>query len=64
MYYLETGYDKHTRFRNAVLLALAVHAALFLVFPLRLPSSEHRSPQIEVTLANRPSQLRPKTPAC
>jgi len=60
MYYLETGYDKHTRFRNAVLLALVVHAALLLGISFKATISEHRSRQIEVTLANRPSQAAPE----
>ena len=60
MYYLETGYDKHTRFRNAVLLALAVHAALLLGISFKATISEHHSRQIEVTLANRPSQAAPE----
>lgn len=60
MYYLETGYDKHTRFRNAVLLALIVHAALLLGISFKATISEHHSRQIEVTLANRPSQAAPE----
>ena len=60
MYYLETGYEKHTRFRNAVLLALAVHAALLLGISFKATVSEHRTRQIEVTLANRPSQAAPE----
>ena len=60
MYYLETGYDKHTRFRNAVLLALAVHAALLLGISFKATISEHHTRQIEVTLATRPSQAAPE----
>jgi protein TonB len=60
MYYLETGYDKHTRFRNAVLLALAVHAALILSISFSVATAERRSPQIEVTLATRPSTAAPE----
>ncbi|MDG1944322.1 MAG: energy transducer TonB [Halioglobus sp.] len=60
MYYLETGYDKHTRFRNAVLLALAVHATLILSISFSTSTSERRSPQIEVTLATRPTTVAPE----
>lgn len=60
MYYLETGYDKHTRFRNAVLLALTVHAALILSISFSAATSERRSPQIEVTLATRPTTVAPE----
>jgi protein TonB len=60
MYYLETGYDKHTRFRNAVVLALAVHVALLLGISFKATISEHHTRQIEVTLANRPSQAAPE----
>ena len=60
MYYLETGYDKHTRFRNAVLLALTVHATLILSISFSASTSERRSPQIEVTLATRPTTVAPR----
>tara|TARA_R110002073_G_scaffold205568_17_gene365339 strand:- start:2479 stop:3342 length:864 start_codon:yes stop_codon:yes gene_type:complete len=60
MYYLETGYDKHTRFRNAVLLALTVHATLILSISFSASTSERRSPQIEVTLATRPTTVAPE----
>ena len=61
MYYLETGRDKHTRFRNALALALAVHAALILTisFSASTPMT-YSTPQIEVTLANRPSATSPQ----
>ena len=61
MYYLETGRDKHTRFRNALALALAVHAALILTisFSASTPMA-YSTPQIEVTLANRPSATSPQ----
>lgn len=59
MYYLETGHGKHTRFRNAVLLALAVHVALLLSISFKASLSEYHSRQIEVTLATRPSQAAP-----
>lgn len=59
MYYLETGYDKHTRMRNALLLAVALHAALVLAVTFDTGASRQYSPQIEVTLATRPSQAAP-----
>jgi len=60
MYYLESGIDTHTRFRNAVLVALAVHAVLILAinFNARTAAKSTRA-QIEVTLATRPSAMAP-----
>ncbi len=56
MYYLETGNEKQTRFRNAVLLALAVHAALILSVSFNASNAKsYKTPQIEVTLASQPS---------
>lgn len=51
MYYLETGHDKHRRMRNAVLLAICLHAALLLGLSFQPDSNPYRAPQIEVTLA-------------
>lgn len=60
MYYLETGHDKDLRFRNAMLLALAVHATLiFLITFNASMSTPYTSPQIEVTLATRPTAAAP-----
>jgi protein TonB len=60
MYYLETRNDEHTRFRNAVLLALAVHAALILGVSFNASTAQrHTTRQIEVTLASRPSAVAP-----
>lgn len=61
MYYLDSGIDTHTRFRNAVLLAMAVHAVLILAinFNARLEAKSTRA-QIEVTLASRPSPTAPE----
>lgn len=53
MYYLETGYGKHKRLRNAMLAALALHIALLLSVSFTPESSPHYNPQIEVTLALR-----------
>lgn len=60
MYYLESGIDTHTRFRNAVILAIAVHAVLILAinFNARTAAKSTRA-QIEVTLATRPSATAP-----
>jgi protein TonB len=61
MYYLETGKASNTRFRNAVLIALAAHA-MFVAF-VSFRSSEpslYKTPQIEVTLATRPSTAAPE----
>ena len=57
MYYLEAGYSKHRRLRNAVLLAVALHAALLLGIAFKPDSSAYQTPQIEVTLATRPGEL-------
>ena len=60
MYYLETGSESETRFRNAVLLAIAAHAALILAVSFKANlSTPYTSPQIEVTLATRPSEVAP-----
>ena len=60
MYYLEAGYGKHNRLRNAVLLALGLHAALLLGLSFS-PGDGKASynPQIEVTLALQPANLAP-----
>ncbi len=61
MYYLETGHDKHTRFRNAVLLALAVHTVLILGISFNAGTAKpYQTPQIEVTLAIAPSATAPE----
>jgi protein TonB len=60
MYYLETGYETHTRFRNAVLLALAVHVALVLGISFNATTTKQYTRQIEVTLATRPSAAAPE----
>ncbi|MCB1700325.1 MAG: energy transducer TonB [Halioglobus sp.] len=59
MYYLEAGYGKHSRLRNAVLLALALHAALVLGVSFMSGADSYRAPQIEVVLATRPSATSP-----
>ena len=59
MYYLEAGYSKHRRLRNAVLLAIALHIALLASISFESNSTAYESPQIEVTLATRPSEQAP-----
>jgi protein TonB len=61
MYYLETGHNTHTQFRNAIALALAVHAALILTVSFSASTLRpYSTPQIEVTLANQPSTTSPE----
>ncbi len=52
MYYLEAGYGKHNRLRNAVLLAIAVHLALLLGISFKPGGDPAYAPQVEVTLAS------------
>jgi protein TonB len=60
MYYLESGHE-NARFRNAVWLALAVHAALILAISFKSSTAPRSSTsQIEVTLATRPSAAAPE----
>jgi len=60
MYYLETGSEKQTRFRNALLLAFAVHAVLILTVSFKaLTAKPYTTPQVEVTLASRPTTQAP-----
>jgi protein TonB len=60
MYYLEAENGNQTRLRNAVLLAIAVHAALILGISFDASNHRYQSPQIEVTLAIRPSTAAPE----
>lgn len=60
MYYLETADEGNTRFRNAVLLALALHAALVLGVSFNADNTRDYAPQIEVTLANNPASAAPE----
>ena len=56
MYYLESGYGKHARLRNALVAALIVHAVLLVGISFDPGRGQHYNPQIEVTLATRPSR--------
>lgn len=60
MYYLAEGADKHARFRNAVVLALAAHAAVVLGVSFKAGSHADSPRQIEITLATRPSERAPE----
>lgn len=60
MYYLGTGQLVDTRFRNAVALALALHAALILGVSFEASQGRYDTPQIEVTLATLPSEHAPE----
>jgi protein TonB len=60
MYYLDADFGHSSRMRNAVLVAIALHAALLLGVAFRSSdSSNYQAPQIEVTLATRPGALPP-----
>jgi protein TonB len=59
MYYLEAGYKKHDRIRNALLAALVLHAAIILSVSFNAADRGYKAPQIEVTLATRQSQAAP-----
>jgi len=60
MYYLETGNAIDTRFRNAMLVAVAAHLVLVLAVSFNASLSRPSpSPQIEVTLATRPTDVVP-----
>lgn len=60
MYYLEAGYGKHNRLRNAVLLAIALHAALLVGISFEASDNSDYRPQIEVTLATMPNSTAPE----
>jgi periplasmic protein TonB len=58
MYYLETGGDR--RFKNALLMAFAVHAALILTVSFKAVTAKpYTTPQVEVTLASHPGTAAP-----
>lgn len=60
MYYLAEGADKHTRFRNAALLALVAHVAVILGVSFEAGKADSSPRQIEITLATRPSDQAPE----
>jgi protein TonB len=55
MYYLQSGYGKHDRLRNALFAALVAHAALIIGVSFDAAEGRSHNSQIEVTLATRPS---------
>ena len=59
MYYLEAGYGKHDRLRNAVVAALLLHAVLILGLAFEAGKETYQAPQIEVTLATRSNEQAP-----
>jgi protein TonB len=60
MYYLDADFGHSSRMRNAVLVAIALHAALLLGVAFKSSDSgTYEAPQIEVTLATRPGTLPP-----
>jgi len=60
MYYLDTAGVGDRRFRNAVLLALIAHAAFVLGVSFSSDNAPRYAPQIEVTLATRPTYSLPE----
>ena len=54
------GADTTTRFRNALGLALALHAALLLTVSFTASQASYKAPQIEVTLATAQSDAAPR----
>ena len=58
MYYLEAGHEKHTRMRNALLLACAAHIIFAVAVTFDIDTSPSFNPQIEVTLATRSHSAR------
>jgi len=61
MYYLEAGYGKHNRLRNAVLLAIAVHLAVLLGISFKPGGDDPAyAPQVEVTLATFSNTAAPE----
>lgn len=59
MYYLEEGHEKHKRMRNAMLLACVAHVLFVAAVSFNFDTSPSYNPQIEVTLATRPSSQTP-----
>jgi protein TonB len=60
MYYLEAGYGKHNRLRNAVLLAIALHLAVLLGISFKPGGDPAYAPQVEVTLASFSNTTAPE----
>ena len=59
MYYLEAGTESNLRMRRALLAACAIHIALVAAVSFELTTANPHKPQIEITLATRPSSFVP-----
>jgi protein TonB len=59
MYYLETDNGNHDRLRNAIVIALALHAVILVGVSFDLATASRQGTQIEVTLATRPAAEKP-----
>ena len=59
MYYLEAGYGKHNRLRNAIVAAAVAHIGLMAAVSFEYSQQQSYSPQIAITLATRPSSDAP-----
>lgn len=60
MYYLAEGADQHSRFRNAVVMALVAHVLVILGVSFDASTAASSPRQIEITLATRPSLSAPE----
>ena len=60
MYYLETGYAKHSRLRNAVIAALVAHVLLLIGVSFSANPNNSQAAQIAVTLAISPNAAAPE----
>ncbi|MDC0361789.1 TonB family protein [Halioglobus sp.] len=59
MYYLDTADTGGTRFKNAVVVALLLHAAIVMGVTFKPNDVREYAPQIEVTLTTLPAQAAP-----
>ena len=59
MYYLDTADTGGTRFKNAVIVALLLHAAIVMGVTFKPNDIREYAPQIEVTLTTLPAQATP-----
>ena len=59
MYYLDTADTGGTRFKNAVVVALLLHAAIVMGVTFKPNDVREYAPQIEVTLTTLPAQATP-----
>ena len=59
MYYQAEGTAQHTRLKQAIVVALLLHAAIVLGVSFQPPEGSQGARQIEITLATRPSHATP-----